>query len=69
MALQATKVHVLIRGGLLDERPAAATGAGLRPRLKDLDEPPDPTAAPVARPGVIRDVIGQESAEAIVPRW
>ena len=44
----------------------AATGAGLRPRLKDLDKPPDPTAALAARPGAIPDVIGQKSAEAIV---
>ena len=65
-ALQAARVHVLIRGDLLEERPVAATGAGLRPRLKDLDKPPDPTAALAARPGVIRDVIGQKSAEAIV---
>ena len=44
----------------------AATGAGLRPRSKGLDKPPDPTAARAARPGAIRDVIGQKSAEAIV---
>jgi len=66
-ALQAARVHVLIRGDLLEERPVAATGAGLRPRSKGLDKPPDPTAALAARPGAIRDVIGQESAEAIVP--
>ena len=65
-ALQAARVHVLIRGELLDLRPLAATGAGLRPRSKGLDKPPDPTAALAARPGAIRDVIGQKSAEAIV---
>jgi hypothetical protein len=43
-----------------------ATGTGLRPRPKGLDKPPDPTAAPAARAGAIRDVIGQKSAEAIV---
>jgi len=58
--------HVLIRGDLLDLRPAAATGAGLRPRPKGLDKPPDPTTVPAARSGVIRGVIGQKSAEAIV---
>ena len=68
-ALQAAKAHVLIRGGLLGERPVAARGAGLRPRLKDLDKPPDPTAALAAPSEEIPGVIGQESAEAIVPRW
>jgi hypothetical protein len=62
----AARVHVLIRGDLLDQRSEAATGAGLRPSPKGLDEPPDPTAALAARPGAIRDVIGQKSAEAIV---
>lgn len=62
----AAKVHALIRGDLLEERLEAATGAGLRPRPKGLEKPPDPTAAPAARCGAIRDVIGQKSAEAIV---
>jgi hypothetical protein len=62
----AATVHVLIRGDLLDKRSVAVTGAGLRPRPKGLEEPPDPTVAPAARPGAIRDVIGQKSAEAIV---
>ena len=62
----AAKVHALIRGDLLDQRPAGAMGAGLRPRSKGLEPPPDPTAQPKARPGVIRGVIGQKSAEAIV---
>ena len=44
----AATVHALIRGDLLDERPEAAMGAGLRPRSKDLDRPPDPKAAPTA---------------------
>jgi len=68
-AVQAATVPVLIRGDLLDERPGVATGAGLRPSSKGLDKPPDPTAAPAARPGAIRGVFGQKSAEAIVPRW
>ena len=58
-------VHVLIRGDLLEEQPLAM-GAGLRPRPKDLEVPPDPTALPAARPGAIRGVIEQKSAEAIV---
>jgi hypothetical protein len=62
----AATVHVLIRGDLLGLRPVVARGAGLRPSPKGLDKPPDPTAAPAARTGVIRDVIGQKSAEAIV---
>ncbi|CBE67151.1 MAG: hypothetical protein F9K13_00695 [Candidatus Methylomirabilis oxygeniifera] len=59
-------MHVLIRGDLLGVRPVVARGAGLRPSPKGLDTPPDPTAARAARTGVIRDVIGQKSAEAIV---
>ena len=42
------------------------TGAGLRPRPKDLDWPPDPKAERTALLGVIPEVIGQKSAEAIV---
>ncbi len=48
----AATVHALIRGDLLDERPEAAMGAGLRPRPKDLDRPPDPTAAPAMGAGL-----------------
>ena len=36
-----------------------ATGAGLRPRLKGLELPPDPTALPTAPTGAIPEVIGQ----------
>ena len=38
----------------------AATGAGLRPRPKDLEQPPDPTAILAALLGAIPEVIGQE---------
>ncbi len=62
----AATVHALIRGDLLDMRPEAAMGAGLRPRPKGLDWPPDPTAAPAARLGATPGVIGQKSAEGIV---
>jgi len=61
----AGKAHVLIRGDLLGMRPAAM-GAGLRPRPKGLEVPPDPTAVPAAPAGAIRSVIEQKSAEAIV---
>ena len=61
----AATVHALVRGDLLDVRPQAATGAGLRPRSKDLDWPPDPTA-PAARSGATPVVIEQKSAEGIV---
>jgi len=44
----------------------AATGAGLRPRPKDLEQPPDPTAILAALLGAIPEAIGQKSAEAIV---
>jgi len=37
-------VHALIRGGLSGMRPGWAKGAGLRPRAKALEAPPDPTA-------------------------
>jgi len=47
----AATVHALIRGDLLDKR-SAATGAGLRPRSKGLDRPPDPTAAPAMGAGL-----------------
>jgi hypothetical protein len=43
-----------------------AMGAGLRPRPKDLDWPPDPKAERAAPLGAIPEVIGQKSAEAIV---
>jgi hypothetical protein len=43
-----------------------AMGAGLRPRPKDLDWPPDPKAGRTAPLGAIPVVIGQKSAEAIV---
>jgi hypothetical protein len=45
-----------------------ATGAGLRPRLKGLELPPDPTALPTALMEAIPEVIGQKSAEAIVAK-
>ncbi len=61
----AARAHVLIRGDLLEERPPA-TGAGLRPRPKGREDPPDPTAALAAQIGAIRTVIEQKSAEAIV---
>ena len=62
----AATVHALIRGDLLDLRPEAAMGAGLRPRPKGLDWPPDPKAPPAARLGATSGVIGQKSAEGIV---
>ena len=40
--------------------------AGLRPRSKGLDWPPDPKAAPAARLGATPGVIEQKSAEGIV---
>jgi hypothetical protein len=43
-----------------------AMGAGLRPRPKGLDWPPDPKAEWAAPLGAISKVIGQKSAEAIV---
>jgi len=43
-----------------------AKGAGLRPRPKDLDWPPDPKAERTAPLGAISEVIEQKSAEAIV---
>ena len=43
-----------------------AMGAGLRPRPKDLEWPPDPKAKRAAPLGAIPEVIGQKSAEAIV---
>ena len=61
----AATVHALIRGDLLDERPYVAMGAGLRPRSKGLDRPPDPKA-PAARLGVTPGVIEQKSADGIV---
>ena len=61
----AGKVHVLIRGDLLGTRPPA-TGAGLRPRPKGREHPPDPIAALAAQAGAIRFVIEQKSAEVIV---
>ena len=39
----APKVHVLIRGELSDMRLGVAMGAGLRPSVKALESPPDPT--------------------------
>jgi hypothetical protein len=62
----ASKVHVLIRGDLSEERSKLVMGAGLRPRSKGLEAPPDPTAASTARPGVISGVFRQKSAEAIL---
>ncbi len=47
----AATVHDLIRGDLLDKR-SAVMGAGLRPRSKGLDRPPDPIAAPVTGAGL-----------------
>lgn len=44
----------------------AVTGAGLRPRPKDLEQPPDPTAILAALLGAIPEVIRQKSAAAIV---
>ncbi len=44
----------------------AATGAGLRPRPKDLEQPPVPTAILAALLGAIPEAVGQKSAEAIV---
>jgi hypothetical protein len=44
----------------------AATGAGLRPRPKDLEQPPDPTSILAALLGAIPAAIGQKSAAAIV---
>lgn len=41
-------------------------GAGLRPRSKGREVPPDPTAMPEARRREIACVSGQKSAEAVV---
>ena len=60
------KVHALIRGGLLNERSGIAMGAGLRPVLKEMDEPPYPKGVQAAPQGEIHGVIEQESAEVIV---
>ncbi len=71
MARRAATVHALIRGDLLDERSGTAMGAGLRPRPKGLDWPPDPKA-PAARLGATLGVIEQRSADGIVgtlPHW
>jgi hypothetical protein len=62
----ASKVHVLIRGDLSDKRLCFAMGAGLRPRPKGLEQPPDPTAKTAAHLGVIPGVFRQKSAEVIV---
>ena len=62
----ASKVHVLIRGDLSEERSKLAMGAGLRPSSKGLEVPPDPTAASTARPRAISGVFRQKSADAIV---
>ena len=62
----ASKVHVLIRGDLSDKRLCAVMGAGLRPRSKGLEQPPDPTAETAAHLGVIPGVFRQKSADAIV---
>jgi hypothetical protein len=43
-----------------------AMGAGLRPRPKDLDWPPDPKAEQTAPLGAIPGEMRQKSAEAIV---
>ena len=43
------------------------TGAGLRPTPKGMEKPPDPTVRRTARDGAIRLVMGQGSAEGIVP--
>ncbi len=64
MARRAATEHALIRGDLLDER-SVAMGAGLRPRSKDLDWPPDPKT-PAARLGAASGVIEQKSADGIV---
>ena len=61
----AATVHALIRGDLLGERPDPAMGAGLRPRPKGLDWPPDPKA-PAARLGATPGVTEQKSADGIV---
>ncbi len=41
-------------------------GAGLRPTPKGVDKPPYPTDDPAASSEEVPEVIGQESAEAIV---
>jgi hypothetical protein len=41
-------------------------GAGLRPRSKGREMPPDPAARPEARSQAIACVSGQKSAEAVV---
>ena len=63
----APKVHALIRGELHGVRPSLTTGAGLRPRRKRLEPPPDPTVnVPAAHLGGTRDVTAQQSAQGIV---
>ena len=62
--------HVLIRGELFDTRSGVTTGAGLRPRAKALEPPPDPNVTHrAARGEVTSNVIEQKSAEAIVDDW
>ena len=43
-------------------------GAGLRPRAKVLELPPDPTATRAARRAATSGVTGQKSAEGIVAK-
>ena len=44
----------------------AATGVGLRPIWKGMDQPPNPTAAWAARHGATYAVTVQEAAEAVL---
>jgi hypothetical protein len=60
------KVHVLIRGDLLNWRSTVTMGAGLRPRRKRLELPPDPDTTLAARPRETAAVFGQKSADGIV---
>ena len=60
-------VHVLIRGDLPDWRSLKTTGAGLRPRGKRLESPPNPAVfIPTARRRATVAVFRQKSADGIV---
>ena len=62
----AATVHALIRGDLLGMRPPAMGAGSTAPTERPGNVPPNPAAVLAAHSGVIRDVIEQKSAEAIL---